>query len=58
MKARTDTFGRCHGCGRRLKRKATTCSSRCTLIVSEITHPRKPRNTRNATLNRQLENFP
>ena len=34
MKARTDLFGRCAGCGRRLKRKSKTCSRLCSELAN------------------------
>ena len=34
MKARSDIFSRCRGCGRRLKRKSTVCSRICAEIAS------------------------
>ncbi len=45
MKARTDLFGRCRGCGRRLKRKSTTCSRLCETVTLEMRKPSKTRHT-------------
>ncbi|WP_288127898.1 hypothetical protein [Thiomonas sp.] len=50
MKARTDLFGRCRGCGRRLKRKSTTCSRLCELVAGEIGHRSKPSKNRHRHL--------
>lgn len=39
MKCRTDLFGRCAGCGRRLKRKSVVCSQSCGNIAKSARKP-------------------
>ena len=49
MKARTDLYGRCAGCGRRLKRKSVTCSQSCQNIARTTRKPTYRKHTHPTT---------